>query len=149
MNKEKKIKEIIDEFIEKGADLEHDRWAGWQAYLFSKSKWTKNGYLIPKELCERWQRQIDTPYEKLSEQEKESDRKEVRKYIPLLEKVFSQIRQETIDSIVEILEKLKKEVALEIPSKDMTKNEVEAYRQGAKDYLVVLKEKIKSLTKNP
>jgi len=41
------------EFVENGADLEHERWAKWQVYLFSKSKWTKNGYLIPKELCFR------------------------------------------------------------------------------------------------
>jgi hypothetical protein len=67
--------------LEDWASDEHNRWAGWQAYLFSKSEWTKDGYLIPKDLCERWQRQIDTPYEKLLEQEKESDRKEVRKYL--------------------------------------------------------------------
>ncbi|MCC7570826.1 hypothetical protein KO465_05790 [Candidatus Micrarchaeota archaeon] len=72
------------EFIEKGAVLEHERWARWQAYLFSKSEWTKDGYLIPKELCKRWQRQIDTPYPKLSEKEKESDREEVRKYLPII-----------------------------------------------------------------
>ena len=72
------------EFVEKGADLEHKRWAGGQSYLFSKSEWTKNGYLIPKELCFRWQRQIDTPYSKLSEEEKESDRIEVWKYLPLI-----------------------------------------------------------------
>ena len=90
------LREIIellkqDDFLEKASALEHERWAGWQAYLFSKSEWTKNGYLIPKTLCERWQRQIDTPYEKLSEREKEEDRKEVRKYIPLLEKVLNQL----------------------------------------------------------
>ena len=76
------------EFVEKGADLEHKRWARWQSYLFSKSEWTKNGYLIPKELCIKWQKQIDTPYSKLSEEEKESDRIEVRKYIPLIRKLL-------------------------------------------------------------
>ena len=79
--KKEKIEYWEKEFVEKGADLEHKRWTGWQSYLFSKSKWTKNGYLIPKELCFRWQKQIDTPYSKLSEKEKESDRKEVRKYL--------------------------------------------------------------------
>jgi len=109
MPKEKKIikEKIIKEFIEKGADLEHDRWAKWQAYLFSKSEWTKDGYLIPKKLCERWQRQIDTPYEKLSEEEKESDRKEVRKYIPLLEKVLAWQKEE-IKRVVE--EKINKKI---------------------------------------
>ena len=78
------------EFVEKGADLEHKRWVGWQSYLFSKSEWTKNGYLIPKELCFRWQRQIDTPYSKLSEEEKESDRIEVRKYLPLIRQLLKE-----------------------------------------------------------
>ena len=76
------------EFVEKGADLEHKRWARWQSYLFSKSEWTKNGYLIPKELCFKWQRQIDTSYSELSEEEKESDRKEVRKYLPQIRQLL-------------------------------------------------------------
>ena len=79
------------EFVEKGADLEHKRWIGWQSYLFSKSEWTKNGYLIPKELCFRWQKQIDTSYSELSEEEKESDRKEVRKYLPLFRRLLKKI----------------------------------------------------------
>jgi len=70
--------------IEKLAEIEHQRWSDWQAYLFSKSEWTKDGYLMPKELCKHWQRQIDTPYSKLSEREKESDRKEVMRYWPLI-----------------------------------------------------------------
>jgi len=78
----------LTEFIEKGANLEHERWAKWQSYLFSKSEWTENGYLIPKELCERWQRQIATPYSELSEEEKESDRVEVRSYLPLLKELI-------------------------------------------------------------
>jgi len=73
--------EWVNNKLEDWASDEHDRWVRWQAYLFSKSVWTKDGYLIPKDLCERWQRQIDTSYEKLSEQEKESDRKEVKKYL--------------------------------------------------------------------
>ena len=75
-------------FVEKGADLEHKRWVGWQSYLFSKSEWTKNGYLIPKELCFKWQRQIDTSYSELSEEEKENDRKEVRKYLPQIRQLL-------------------------------------------------------------
>ena len=87
--KNKNQKENLEkEIVENGADLEHKRWAGWQSYLFSKSEWTKNGYLIPKELCFRWQRQIDTPYSKLSEEEKESDRIEVWKYLPLIRQLL-------------------------------------------------------------
>jgi hypothetical protein len=40
--------------------------------------------IIPGDLVRRWQKQIDTPYAVLSEQEKESDREQVRKYLPLI-----------------------------------------------------------------
>ena len=91
----KSLIEWVDSKLENWASDEHDRWARWQAYVFSKSEWTGNGYLIPKDLCERWQRQIDTPYEKLSEQEKESDRKEVRKYLDdIISYLQSQLKDE-------------------------------------------------------
>jgi len=99
--KERKIENWEEEFVEKGADLEHQRWARWQAYLFSKSEWTKNGYLIPKELCFRWQKQIDTPYSKLSEEEKESDREEVRKYLPLIHQLLKKKQEELREKIRE------------------------------------------------
>jgi hypothetical protein len=96
------IKKNDKRFIEKGADLEHDRWAGWQKYLFGKCEhkpYTENGSLtIPSFLVKRWQRQIDTPYENLSEQEKESDRNEVRKYLPLLK----EMRIKELEALVEI-----------------------------------------------
>ena len=104
MKKEKeKIENWEKEFVEKGADLEHKRWAGWQSYLFSKSEWTKNGYLIPKELCFRWQKQIDTPYSKLSEEEKESDRIEVRKYLPLIRRFLKSEKEKNYQRFIEIL----------------------------------------------
>lgn len=85
-NKEKKT-------IEELANIEHKRWAGWQDYFFSRCH-IKNdiGYddryvyfALPRDLHDRWIRQIKTSYWDLSEEEKESDRKEVMKYLPLLE----------------------------------------------------------------
>ena len=98
----------IKKFIEQGAEIEHNRWSRWQSYLFSKSEWTKDGYLIPKELCFKWQKQIDTPYSELSEKEKESDKKEVENYLPILYELLEKIKykdkiEETINSIMEIL----------------------------------------------
>lgn len=79
----------IEKFIEEGAALEHERWAGWQKYMFSKGvKYPDGDFHLPSELYERWLRQINTPYSELSEAEKESDRKEVRKYLPLISKLF-------------------------------------------------------------
>lgn len=102
----KTIKELLDEFIEKGADLEHERWSGWQKYLHSLCVKNDDGTLtITKERVERWERQIATNYSELSEQEKEYDRIEVRKYLPLVSGLISQVealvRRETLKDILE------------------------------------------------
>lgn len=66
------------ELIERLADVEHTRWAHWQRYLHSMCEENEDGSLtIPKDLVNRWDVQINTPYSELSEKEKESDRKEV------------------------------------------------------------------------
>ena len=78
------------EFVESGASIEHDRWARWQKYMFSKGTVDENGvFHLPKEFVERWFRQIDTKYADLSEPEKESDRKESRTYIPLVKQAIT------------------------------------------------------------
>ena len=66
-----------NDMIEKLADYEHDRWSRWQKHLFSKCIINKDGTLtIPKEFVDRWTRQMNTNYANLSEEEKDSDRKE-------------------------------------------------------------------------
>ena len=83
-------KTLEEEFVEKGADLEHERWSRWQKYLHSLCIKNDDGTLtIPKRRVERWERQIATSYAELSEQEKEYDRVEVRKYIPLVAELIS------------------------------------------------------------
>ena len=77
-----------DDIIELLADFEHDRWSRWQKYLFSKCIVNVDGSLtIPKELVDRWARQMDTDYDNLSEQEKNSDRKEAIRIIKCIEKM--------------------------------------------------------------
>lgn len=72
--------------LEKLADLAHKSWSGWMEHLFEKSESNEDGtVVIPKELVERWKRQIETKYEDLSDDEKESDRKEARKVLKILE----------------------------------------------------------------
>jgi len=99
MTKEK----IIEEFIEKGANLEHERWARWQEYMFSKFVEHSNGkgeyVCLSSDLFKRWSRQIKTPYSNLTEAEKESDRKETRNYIPLLEQALAQQKEEIKEMI--------------------------------------------------
>jgi len=74
-----------EEIIERLADFEHDRWARWQKHVFSKCIKNNDGsYTIPKEYVERWERQIITSYNDLSEEEKESDRIEAKRIIEVL-----------------------------------------------------------------
>jgi hypothetical protein len=73
------------DLIEKLADAEHASWARWMAYLFSKAPTNRHGErVIPSDLVKRWQRQIDTPYADLTEQEKQSDRDEVARILPMI-----------------------------------------------------------------
>lgn len=75
----------LEGLIEKLADVEHERWSHWQSYLHSKCQRTSDGSLvIPANLVEQWESQINTPYSELSEQEKESDREQVRRYLPII-----------------------------------------------------------------
>ncbi len=76
---------------EKIAELCHKQWSGWMEYLFSKcyhergqfDKETEN-MVIPSWAVERWKRQMKTPYSKLPEEEKNSDRNEAERFIALL-----------------------------------------------------------------
>jgi hypothetical protein len=54
-------------------------------YLFSKSVRNGDGSVtIPASLVARWERQMKTPYLRLSETEKQSDRQEADFYLALL-----------------------------------------------------------------
>lgn len=75
----------MDRIVEGLASVEHERWSHWQRYLHSKCVPDGEGSLIiPAELVRRWEAQMNTPYSELSEQEKESDREQVRRYLPLI-----------------------------------------------------------------
>lgn len=82
------------EFIEKCAQIEHIRWAKWQNYLYSFMTWNNliGAWTLPHDKKEYWQQQINTPYQQLSESEKESDRREVRSYMPLVSHAVEEAR---------------------------------------------------------
>ena len=64
---------------------QHEIWACWMKYQFELCKENEDGSMvIPKEKVDRWKRQIETPYSKLSESEKDSDREQVDKFIDLI-----------------------------------------------------------------
>jgi len=76
---------MLSKLTEELAALEHERWAHWQQFLHSKCRREPDGSLIiPPHLVAHWDRLIATPYDSLSDVEKESDREQVRKYLPLI-----------------------------------------------------------------
>lgn len=64
------------------ANLCHEQWSGWLKYMFSKGVFNEDGsWTMPVEFVQRWTRQMNTPYSKLSESEQNSDRTEADKFI--------------------------------------------------------------------
>jgi hypothetical protein len=61
---------------ERLASLEHEQWAHWTRYLLDH---------LTAENVERWRSQIDTPYDRLSESEKDSDREWADRVLGLIE----------------------------------------------------------------
>jgi len=71
--------------FEQLAALEHIRWSDWQRYVHSCCVKLTNGSLaIPGNMVERWERLMSTPYELLSERDKQQDRNEVMRYWKLV-----------------------------------------------------------------
>jgi hypothetical protein len=81
-----RLKNALDELLETLASVEHERWTHWQRYMHNQCIPHGDGgaLLIPADLVKRWEKQIDTPYSELTDEEKESDRDQVRKYLPLI-----------------------------------------------------------------
>lgn len=95
------------EMREQLADLEHQRWAGWQRYLHSRCiKLPEGGLVIPAEFVRRWERQMDTHYKDLSEKEKQSDREQVDRYLPLLLAAIAE-RDAEIERLKAVLAKIR------------------------------------------
>ena len=71
--------------LEALAVVEHERWAHWQAYVHDQGVKNPDGSItLPANLVERWSRQIATPYDQLTEDEKNSDREQVARYLPTI-----------------------------------------------------------------
>jgi hypothetical protein len=81
----------LETLVEQFARVEHERWSHWQRYMHSKCERTPDGSLvIPANLVTQWESQMNTPYSQLSEREKESDRDQVRRYLPMIAKILQQ-----------------------------------------------------------
>ena len=85
---------VIEEFVEKGAALEHDRWARWHRYSRLMA--------TPKNM-EMWDRKAEMHYIALTNEEQESDRKETRNYIPLLLSELDELEEAVREECLEIM----------------------------------------------
>jgi hypothetical protein len=75
----------MSDLLERLANTQHTIWAHWMRYQFSKSQRLPDGSLvIPAELVARWEKQMNTLYADLSEAEKQSDRHQAAKLLPLI-----------------------------------------------------------------
>ena len=75
------IHDLTEAIAEKMADKQHQVWTHWMDYFFSRCTIDSNGNaVVPKDLVERWKRQMATSYENLSESEKGSDRNVVKQF---------------------------------------------------------------------
>lgn len=72
-----------EQLIEALADLEHERWSGWEKYRATKSSRTPTANKHER----RWFRQRNTPYARLPGHHKESDRVEARKTVAVLRRL--------------------------------------------------------------
>lgn len=87
MPSRERIRAILEDeqTVEQLAAIEHERWAHWQQYLHEQCERQPDGSLVlPAAQVARWQAQIETPYAALSDQEQQSDREQVHKYLPAI-----------------------------------------------------------------
>lgn len=99
---------MLGELEEQLAAIEHERWGDWQKYMHSQGGqpplWdeeakevARNGLWFSRKQVDRWHLQIVTPYEQLSEREKQSDREQVARYWPLVQAEIARQRREAAE----------------------------------------------------
>lgn len=97
----------FEEFL---AETEHERWSDWMKWVFEVSMRNPDGSVtIPPGLVERWTRQMNTPYDDLSYEEKEKDREQVARYWEYIDEMYDlieELRSETVGAITAQIEEL-------------------------------------------
>ena len=77
----KDLKETKEELTK----FAHKQWSGWMEYLFSKGKFNADGtWTMPAWAVDRWSRQMQTQYDDLPLNEKESDKEEAERMLSII-----------------------------------------------------------------
>jgi hypothetical protein len=83
--KRAEAEELMNGLEDALASIEHERWSHWQRYMHDQAvKQPDGSLLIPADLVKRWEAQFNKHFRALSDKEKESDRDQVRKYLPVI-----------------------------------------------------------------
>lgn len=79
----------MDNIREQLADYAHDAWSDWMKYMFSKMIINDDGTAtMPKWAVDRWSYQMNTKYNELSDDMKESDRDEADKILTIRKNIL-------------------------------------------------------------
>jgi len=89
-----KINKEIELLVEKLANIEHQRWADWHKWIFKN--WSS-------ENVKRWNKQAEINYADLSEEDKQKDREQVYRYLPLLKASLKRNRLEVLEEVKELV----------------------------------------------
>lgn len=93
------------------SNIEHERWARWQKYLHSLCHRVSDGSLIiPSDSVAHWEKLINTKYKDLPEISKESDRKEARITLSLLETTCREREKKCVEEFAEFLKETEESV---------------------------------------
>jgi hypothetical protein len=81
------------DLLEELAYIEHERWAHWQRFMHEQGeRQPDGGLLFSPELIAKWDRLINTSYTHLTMEEQESDRDQVRRYLPVIDRTYGKLK---------------------------------------------------------
>lgn len=100
----RQLDEQATDLREKLAAIEHERWADWQKWMHNRAVNCGDpfGLHFTKSDVDHWNRQINTPYTELHEDEQISDQEQVDRYWPLISPLFDCLPE--IRALTEITE---------------------------------------------
>jgi len=103
----------LEELREKLASIEHERWADWQKWCHKILRANIKHDIEPT--LARWEKQIATPYSKLTRGEQLSDLEQVDRYWHLIEEYIQQEKNKLLDELMSELPKEETIVTLTEP----------------------------------
>ena len=96
--------EELRQLKEKLAAIEHERWSDWQKWCHQVIRENVPRTDELEAVLARWDRQIEVPYELLTDSEKVSDMEQVDRYWPLILDLLDRVQVEAQRKELELLE---------------------------------------------